>query len=115
MKKKEIGIIVGLFILVVAGFLVTNLMKQQVNTEDIVVVKLNNEVIFEFDITKDGDYEVQGMISPVYIEVKDEMYHVHDVDCPDHNCEKQGWIRKGDPTPIICLPNQIVIEQQIEK
>jgi len=114
MKKKELIIIGGIVVVLLAGVLLTQYLKKQIKTEDIVQVKLRNKVIFEFDITVDGEYEVEGLISKVYIEVKDGKYHVHDVGCPDKICEETGWIRKGDPTPIICLPNQIYIVQQIE-
>lgn len=113
MKKKEIWIIVVIFVVCLAIFFISNLLKENVETEDIVLVKLRDEVIFTFDVNVDGDYEVEGLISPVYIEVREGSYRVHDVGCPDHLCEKQGWIKKGDPTPITCLPNQIVIEQEI--
>ena len=114
MKKKELIIISGIAVVLLGGVLLTQYLKTQVKTEDMVQVKLRNKVIFEFDITVDGEYEVEGLVSKVYIEVKDEKYHVHDVGCPDKICEKTGWVRKGDPTPIICLPNQIYIVQQID-
>ena len=113
MKKKDLLIISGIVaVLAIANF-ITNQLKQQIKTENIVVVKYGNEVIFEFDITIDAIYEVEGKISKVIIEVKDEKYHVLEVGCPDQLCKKKGWISKGDPAAIICAPNHIVIEQQM--
>jgi len=115
MKKKEGIIILGIVVVLAGIWFVTNMIKEQVKTEDIVTVRLNNKVILEFDITKDAEYVVEGLVSKVHIEVKGEMYRVHDVDCPDHLCEKQGWVRRGDPMVIVCLPNQIILEQKIAR
>ena len=45
------------------------------------------------------------------VEIKDHMIHVSDADCPDRICVDTGWIG-GDrkSVPIVCLPNQLVIE-----
>lgn len=40
-------------------------------------------------------------------EIKDNKIRMLESDCPDKRCIRQGW---SDLLPIICLPNQIVIE-----
>ncbi len=43
------------------------------------------------------------------IEVKDGKWHVSKVDCPNHNCEKMGWVDVDSILPIQCIPNGIYI------
>lgn len=43
------------------------------------------------------------------IEVKDGKWHVSKVDCPNHNCEKMGWVDADSILPIQCIPNGIYI------
>lgn len=38
---------------------------------------------------------------------------VIDADCPDHVCERTGWLGDGNAAPIVCLPHRLVI--RIEK
>ena len=38
---------------------------------------------------------------------------VSDASCPDHVCVQTGWISDG-AIPIVCLPNQLVIQSEGE-
>ena len=34
---------------------------------------------------------------------------VTEAECPDHVCIQMGWLSSEHPTPIVCLPNEVVI------
>lgn len=133
MKKKEwilTGIIVLAALLMLAGMKYfprkegTNETAQPLQTEDpdhsvpmpeekaegewIAVVN-RAKVILYFDSAVDGEYEVEGNVGHMVIEVKDQMWHVKEVDCYDYTCQHMGWIGTESILPIICLPNDIVI------
>ncbi|PKN78815.1 MAG: hypothetical protein CVU48_07170 [Candidatus Cloacimonetes bacterium HGW-Cloacimonetes-1] len=41
------------------------------------------------------------------VEIKNAKYRMIKADCPDKRCVKQGFAGK---LPIVCLPNQVVVE-----
>lgn len=108
MNKKDIKLIVVLFVLVLVGFGVMNWFKSQSNTT-IGKVVFRNDVILEFDVSENATYEFEGAYGVMHLEVKDEKFRVYDVECPNHNCEHMGWVGKDDLLPIVCLPNQVQI------
>jgi len=111
-KNKEYVVIVGILLaLITAYFAVTILNKKDTSGQQIVEVRLKDEVLMSFDIDIDEIYTLDVELGHLHIEVKDGKYRVFDVDCPDKICEKVGWVKKGDPTLIVCLPNNIVIVQ----
>jgi len=60
------------------------------------------EVTDDYRIILEGD----GTIN--VIEVKPGRIRMLLSDCPDKYCVNQGW-KHGGPTPIVCLPNQVLI------
>jgi hypothetical protein len=44
-------------------------------------------------------------------EVLDGKYHAVNVECPNHDCEKVGWVTIGSSKQIVCVPNEIYIMQ----
>lgn len=61
------------------------------------------------DVDKPYTFEVEGEDGIVnVISVEKGRICVSDADCPDGLCVKQGW-RSGGVTPIVCLPNRLVI------
>ena len=75
----------------------------------VAVVWRSSRVLLYFDSGVDGEYTVEGNIGHMHIEVKDNMWHVKDVDCYDYTCKNMGWMGKDSFLPIICLPNDLVI------
>lgn len=71
-------------------------------------VKVKNEEKLKIDLTKDGNYSVDGQLGKVKIEVKDGAIRVSQENSPHHYCSKQGYVKNSN-TPIVCLPNQTVI------
>lgn len=113
MKKKEWIIIGAIFAVVAVGALIVQLYKSPAKEVALAEVRYKDgTVLLEFNIDEDGYYTVIGDVGEVHIEVKDSMYRVVDVDCPNHTCEKEGWVAKGSLREIVCLPNGIFIVQK---
>lgn len=75
---------------------------------DSAVVKVKNEEVLRIDLKQDGEYEVQGTLGPVHIEVQDQAIRVSQENSPHHYCSKQGFVSDAN-VPIVCLPNETVI------
>ena len=112
-KKNKEYIVIGSILIALIGayFAVSLVFNKTVVGEQLVEVRYKDQEIMTFDVDEDAEYVVEVDLGLMHIEVKDGMYRVHDVDCPDHICEKVGWIGKGSPTLIVCLPNSIVLVQ----
>lgn len=108
MNKKDMKLIAALLLLAVAGVIVYWLMSRNYRG-DIGVVEYKDEIILEFDIDKDEVYEFSGSYGIMHLEVKDSRFRVIEVECPNHNCEQMGWHDADSLTPIVCMPNEVVI------
>lgn len=116
MNKKEvkfIGILFLVLLLLCGGIYGYRFYKIQKEKSEITYIKVQhrNDVVAEIDISVDGIYEFTGDYGVLYLEVRDERYHVFDVECPNHDCEGFGWVKKDSITTISCLPNSIFIYQ----
>lgn len=76
-----------------------------------IVVNYKNQEVLRIDAKKDGVYPVEGTLGTVDVEVKDEAVRVEKENSPYHLCSIQGWVKEVN-RPIICLPNNIVVEMQ---
>lgn len=56
-------------------------------------------------------FTVEGPAGNNTIQVEPGRLRVAHADCPDQVCVHQGWISNG-VVPIVCLPNQLVIQIQ---
>ena len=114
MKKKE-WIIIVLIIAVSFGMIIWQRSSHSKTVPDgdakgmWVAVVHRNEIILCFDSGEDQICTVEGDVSTMDIEVKDGRWHVKEVGCYDHTCQKMGWRDANDPASIICMPNDIVI------
>ncbi|MBR3839906.1 MAG: NusG domain II-containing protein [Erysipelotrichales bacterium] len=116
MSKKEIKIVGILFLvllLVSGGLYGYRYYKMMKERSEIVYINVQHrdDIIAQIDISVDGIYEFTGDYGKLYLEVRDERYHVFDVECPDHTCEGFGWVGKDSIVTISCLPNSIFIFQ----
>ena len=111
MKKKDIYVIVSCLLIVGLMYGLWMLFSSE---KDMVYVYYQNEEVLHFDLQKDAVYEIEGSYGMFHIEVKDGAYHAVNVDCPNHDCEKVGWVKKNEATPIICVPNEIFVVQKKE-
>lgn len=73
------------------------------------IVSYKNDVVLAIDLYKNGVYTVDGTLGPVDIEVQDQAVRVEKENSPYHLCSIQGWVSQPN-RPIICLPNNIVVE-----
>lgn len=64
---------------------------------------LANGQMYEFPL-KDATYSVDGLIGVTTFTIKDGKVHITDSPCPNKTCMDQGWT-----SPLICLPNKVVI------
>ena len=114
MKKKEV-IIIALVALLALAFLAYNYLFKKDTTYALVKDLNTDEVLLRFDINEDAYYEFEVPNGYFHVEVKDGHYHATDVDCPNHDCEGFGWMPSfGVYTPIICIPNGIIVEVENE-
>ncbi|MCD7839871.1 MAG: NusG domain II-containing protein [Erysipelotrichaceae bacterium] len=116
MKKRDIIVIIALCLVIAIGYMIYNNIQTDTNT---IEVYYQNELIDTVDISIDATYSYTGSYGIFNLEVKDRQYHATDVECPNHDCEKMGWIKEGSTKSIICLPNEIYViqtnaEEQIE-
>ena len=56
---------------------------------------------------------VEGPAGTNTVQVEPGRIRVSHGDCPDQVCVHQGWISNG-VVPIVCLPNQLVIQIQAD-
>lgn len=116
MKKKDFILIIILCIIIGIAYMIYNITQEDTNT---IEVYYQSELIDTIDISVDATYSYEGTYGTFNLEVKDRQYHATDVECPNHDCEKMGWIKEGSTKSIICLPNEIYViqsnaEEQIE-
>jgi hypothetical protein len=114
MKKNEIKIIIIIVAFAIVAYGIFYLYKSN-NPQDIIQVIHHfddrEEIIMEFDANQNNIYTIDVELGQMTIEVKDGYYHVINVDCPNHNCEKMGYVNSQSALDvIICLPNGISIE-----
>jgi len=68
------------------------------------VVIQTPDAVFEYPLTKDAVYEVEGDIGITKVEVKDGRVRIIDSPCPNKTCINQSW-----GTVLVCLPNQVIV------
>ena len=105
MKKADHILIVC--IMVVSLVLLVPLLKKS-TTPEVAIVQVKNEEVLRIDLHTDGQYEVQGSLGPVHIEVKEGAVRVSQENSPHHYCSMQGFVDHVNE-PIVCLPNETVI------
>lgn len=109
-KNREYIILASLFLLVLLAYIfIPKIIKDDVSQNQRVEVRYKDTVIMDFDPSINNKYVIDVALGKMHVEVKDSRYRVYDVDCPNKNCEKIGWVSIDDPTLIVCLPNNIVL------
>ncbi len=108
MKKKDIIFSLVLMVVIGLGYGIYTMFQGE---KDIVEVFYKNELVKQIDINVDGIYEFEGSYGHFYIEVVNGEYHATDVECPNHDCEKVGWVPLGSSKTIVCVPNEIYVIQ----
>ncbi len=115
MKKKDwifIGVILGIAVLMYAGFQIYNSLNKKDN--QLGVVYHNNEMLFKFDVNEDKTYSFEGSYGHMELEVKEGKWHIINEECPNHICSNMGWVGITDLMPIVCLPNEVYVQYEGE-
>lgn len=60
-------------------------------------------VHYEFSLSKDGNYNVEGILGETVIEVKDGKARIISSPCPNKTCISSGY-----QSTLICLPNKVI-------
>ena len=68
-----------------------------------------NGVHYEYSVSVDGVYTVEGELGPTSFEIKDGRVRITDSPCPNKTCITQGW-----HNPLVCLPNKVIITVEDE-
>lgn len=119
-KKRDVLIVAVLLVIAVAGMAAVKLLSpnKAVGTAKILV---GSYVYKEVSLDEDQVIEVdQGNGVVNHVEVKDGAIYMADSSCPDQQCVGQGEITMDNYEErvlrnwIICLPNQVTIELQLE-
>ncbi len=105
MNKYDKRLIIILFLIIIILLSLKLIFKTNSNYA---YVYYENKVILEIDLRINKEYIVKGYNGDVLIEVNDKKIRVEKETSPLHVCSKQGYV--SDNTPIICLPNKIIIK-----
>lgn len=115
MKKKDWIVIVVLALFICGGYFFYQMTQgNQSNQSDqhLAEIYYQNKVIQTVDLSVDDVYTIKGSYGSFSLEVKDGKYHAVHVKCPNHDCEKVGWIKIGSNKQIVCVPNEIYVVQK---
>ena len=112
MKKTSFWIAL---IAVILAASVGVLIWQHASKKDAVLAEIyvKGECIRTIDlsrVTESESFEVEGAIGKNTILVEPGRICITEADCPDHVCIHMGWLSAEHPSPIVCLPNQVVIQ-----
>lgn len=106
-NKSVICIILGIiFIVVFIGL--KNSFAEKTNIVEIIQ---DGNIIYTLDLNKSKDELIQAEFKghKNTIQIKDKQISIIEADCPDKTCVNMG-ILKSAFTPIVCLPNHLVIQ-----
>lgn len=67
-----------------------------------------------YRLDRDDVIAVDGVTGGLTIEIKQGKARVQQALCPDHICERVGWISQA-PQRIICVPNKVIVAVVAEK
>lgn len=110
MSRRSIFIIITAVIMLGAGAWSVYLMLRPAG--ETVIISQDSKELYRLDITREHDrtIEVEYEGRKNIIEIKDGEVYMSHADCPDHICIETGKLRPD--TPIVCLPNRLVIEYE---
>lgn len=104
--KIFIGCIIMVVCILYIPSLWTSIMNQGKRKE--VVVSFKDQEVLRVPLDDDADYQVEGTLGEIKVEVQDHKVRVEKETSPHHLCSIQGWV-DSTSRPIVCLPNNIVV------
>jgi len=63
-----------------------------------------DEKQYEYSLEQNGTFQVQGALGYTTFTIENGRVHIVDSACPNKTCVEQGWT-----SPIVCLPNKVII------
>lgn len=110
-KKSDLWFI---FILVAAALALALVLTPHASSAGYALIKVDGQTVRVLALSHAGDQtfsleEEYGV--PVSFEVRQRRIRFVEVDCPDHLCEKSGFISKIGESAV-CLPNRVVLTIQ---
>lgn len=75
------------------------------NSEKRLVIVEGNGTLYEFDINRNGIFEINGASGVTKIEILEKKVRVIESVCPNKTCVHQGF-----SDFIACVPNKVVIK-----
>lgn len=108
MKKKDLIVISIILVICAVGYFVMGMFQKDSNSVDIYY---KNEIVKTVRLDVNDTYTLQGSYGSFSLEVLDGKYHAVNVECPNHDCEKVGWVTTGSSKQIVCVPNEIYVMQ----
>ena len=104
-KVRAADFVILIFLLVLSIFLVKKSFLKKYGK-----VKVNaNGTEYEYSLSQDGIYKVKGALGITVIEIKNKKVRILDSSCPNKTCVNQDFAN-----PIVCLPNKVIIQLEIE-
>lgn len=79
------------------------MLNTSVSKGEVVVIDADGKR-YEYSLKKNNVYSVEGPLGFTEVEVNDGKVRIIDSPCPGKTCVEQGWT-----SPIVCLPNKIVV------
>lgn len=79
------------------------------NKQKEVVVSYKDKEVLRADLAINHLYKVKGTLGEVDVEIKDKRVRVEKETSPNNLCSIQGWVKDAN-RPIVCLPNNIVVQ-----
>ncbi len=103
-KKRDLLVLAGLLVLA-AGIALFYLVRPAGVRA---VVTVEGGATREISLSQDGIYEIEDAALPVTLEVRDGKIRFVDSLCPDHLCERFGFIG-NEGEYAICMPAGVAV------
>lgn len=113
-NKWDLFILSFSIVFIILLVVVSNLITGNVNGKNkYVVISINGEDKYKYKLNEDKTIELKKsdystLLGDMIVEIKDGKVRVKKEESPKNYCSKQGWV-SNVATPIVCLPNAVVI------
>ena len=102
LKKNDIILIIVVLIIgIAAGFYI--LLNKKSGGK--AVLKYGNNLSLDIDLSKDGKINLESNGIEIHLDIKEGAIAFIQSECPDHICERFGYIKNVGESAI-CLPAQ---------
>ena len=117
-KIFDIFVLVFVTVCIVATIITTNIVfaKDKDNANSVQIYYQNNmvEEILLDDVNEHLDFvltkeKYNGLRGDMTVSIdKEKGVCISEVNCPNHLCEKMGWVNEVG-VPVVCLPNNVYV------